>query len=137
MSIGSRRVCATLGALALGTRAILGRAMSQENVEIVRRAYREGYERRTVENLRELASDVFCFHTRPGWPGRSLYRFDEIPEFSADLDHTSPASLVPKRFAAVKDDLLVTLRQSARKRGSDAGPSPGSGTSGAGGTASR
>ena len=93
--------------------------MSQENVEIVRLAYREGYERRTVENVRELAADDFCFHTRPGWPGRSLYRFDEVLEFWADLDDTfTEYSLVPERFAAVEDYVLVTLRQSARMRGS-------------------
>ena len=95
--------------------------MSEENVEIVRFAYREGYERRTIETLRDMVADDFCFHMRPGWPGRPLYRFDEMPQAWADLDNTyTEYSLVPERFAAVEDYVLVTLRQSARMRGSDA-----------------
>ena len=95
--------------------------MSQENVELVRTAYREGYEHRTVEPLRNRVAGDFRFHMRRGWPGRPVYSFDEMTQIWADLDETySEFRLVPEDFAAVGDYVVVTIRQSARMRGSDA-----------------
>lgn len=94
--------------------------MSEENVEFVRFAYREGYARRTVEDFRDRAADDFEFHMRPGWPGRPVYSLDEMPQIWADLDDTyTEFSLVPESFAAVGDYVLVTIRQSARLAGSE------------------
>jgi hypothetical protein len=94
--------------------------MSEENVEFVRFAYREGYARRTVENLRERVADDFQFHMRPGWPGRPVYSLDEMPQIWADLDDTyTEFSLVPESFVAVGDYVLVTIRTSARLAGSE------------------
>jgi SnoaL-like protein len=95
--------------------------MSQENVKLVRRAYEEGYAKRSVESLRERFADDFRFHMRPGWPGRPVYRLDELPLIWADLDDTyTEYALVPERFEAVEEYVIVTLRQSARMAGSDA-----------------
>jgi predicted SnoaL-like aldol condensation-catalyzing enzyme len=94
--------------------------MSQENIELVRAAYREGYQHRTVEPLRDTVAGDFRFHMRRGWPGRPVYRFDEMTQIWADLDETySEFRLAPEDYAAVGDYVLVTIRQSARMRGSD------------------
>ena len=95
--------------------------MSKENVELVRAAYREGYARRTVEPFRDKVAGDFLFHMRPGWPGRPVYRFDELTQIWADLDETySEFRLFPEDFAAVGDYVVATIRQSARVRGSNA-----------------
>ncbi len=95
--------------------------MSQESVELVRAAYREGYARRTVEPFRDKVADDFRFHMRRGWPGRPVYGFDELTQIWADLDETySEFRLVPEDFAPIGDFVVVTIRQSARMRESDA-----------------
>jgi hypothetical protein len=97
--------------------------MSEENVEIVRWLHEEGYARRTVElpgSENRIASD-YRFHPRPGFPGRSTYGLDEIVRFWADLDATfTDYSLTPHSYEPIGAAyVLVTLRQTARLRGSD------------------
>ena len=97
--------------------------MSEENVEIVRWVYEEGHAQRTVDILGSedrVASD-YRFHTRPDFPGRSAYRIDQMVELWADLDATfTDYSLIPESYEPIgPDHVLVTLRQTARLRGSD------------------
>ena len=95
--------------------------MSQENVELIQRAYREGYAARSVESLRHRFAEDFRFHMRPGWPGRAEYGLNEMTDIWADLDDTYiEYDLSPEDFVASGDCVLVRLRQSARVRGSDA-----------------
>ena len=97
--------------------------MSQENVEFIRRAYREGYASRSVdaEGLRDRVAEDFRFHMRPGWPGRVVYGLDDLTELWADLDNTyTEYELIPEDFLDAGEFVLVTVRQSARVRGSDA-----------------
>ena len=96
--------------------------MSQANLEIVRLAYEKGYMNRTTDfpELRERVSDDFRFHTRAGWPGRTVYGRDEVTEIWADLDATFiDYSLSPEGYDALGEEyVLVRLRQSTRLRGS-------------------
>lgn len=88
---------------------------------MVRRAYELGYAARSVETLRETFAEGFRFHTRSEFPGADSYGVDELTTLWADLDDTySEYSLVPEEFTEVGPYVLVTLRQSARMRGSDA-----------------
>ena len=93
-----------------------------ENVEAVRLAYDVAYAQRSVEDVRETVAEDYVFHTRPEFPGRALYRADEMTDLWADLDNTfSEFDLVPEDFAPVgRDYVVVSDRQSARMRGSDA-----------------
>lgn len=102
-------------------RAILA-DVSQDNVELVRLAYDVGFAQRSVENLRYAFAEDYVFHNRPEWPGRALYRNDEMPQLWADLDDTFiEFTLVPEDFAPVGDEyVVVTLRQAARMRDSEA-----------------
>jgi hypothetical protein len=95
--------------------------MSRENVEVVRLAYEEAYVRRSVEGLRERFDENFVLHSRPEFPGRPLYWIDQIEQMWADLDDTFiEFSLVPEDFALLGEYVIVTVRQSARMRASDA-----------------
>ncbi len=64
--------------------------MSHESVEIVRWAYEEGLARRRVDvpGVEERFAPAYRFHPRPGFPGRTVYRLDELPGLWADLDTT-------------------------------------------------
>ena len=89
---------------------------------MVRRAYEEGYQRRTVDiaDLREVFSDDFVWHSRAEFPGRKQYRYDEVPQLWADLDETyAEFELVPQEYTEVGDYVVVTVENSARLRGSD------------------
>lgn len=95
--------------------------MSRENVELVRKAYAEGYARRDVSALRDRADPDFRFHMRTSWPSRRVYRFEELPQVWADLDDTyEEYVLAPGEFEDVDDYVVVTLHQSSRVKGSDA-----------------
>jgi ketosteroid isomerase-like protein len=95
--------------------------MSQENVEAVRRAYEVAYPERTVENVLDAVDENFVWHQRSEWPGRSLYRMEDMPQLWADLDDTyTEFSLVPEEFAPMGEYVVVTVRNSARMRASDA-----------------
>jgi hypothetical protein len=95
--------------------------MAGENVEAVRLAYDIAYAQRSVENVREAFAEDFVFHMRAEWPGRSLYRIDEMPQLWADLDETyAEFRLVPEEFFPAGECVIVTIKQSARLRGSDA-----------------
>ncbi len=92
-----------------------------ENEEVVRLAYEVAYVRRSVEDIRDRFAEDFTWHNRPEFPGRPLYRIDEMPELWADLDDTfSEYSLIPEDFTSVGDYVIVTVQTSARLRGSDA-----------------
>ena len=96
--------------------------MSQENVEKVRFAYEEGHARRTVDvpGFEERISPDYRFHGRPGFPGQTVYRLDEMTALWADLDATfTDHSLVPTHYEDMEPYVLVTLQQTARLRGSD------------------
>lgn len=97
--------------------------MSQANLELVRLAYEKGYLNRTTDDveLRERIAGDFRFHVRRGFPGRTLYRLDEMTELWADLDATyTDFSLSPEDYQAVGADyVLVSIRQSTRLRGSN------------------
>ena len=96
--------------------------MSRENVELVRRAYEEGYARRSVEGFSGLFAPGFRFHMRSEFPGvRPWYALEELPQLWADLDETyTDYSLAPADFATFGAFVLVTLSARARLRGSDA-----------------
>ncbi len=95
--------------------------MSRENVEIVRLAYDVAYAERSVERVREKFADDFTWHNRGEFPGRHLFRVDEMPQLWADLDDTySDFSLVPAEFVAEGEYVIVTIRMSARPRASNA-----------------
>ncbi|MDQ4040660.1 MAG: ester cyclase [Actinomycetota bacterium] len=95
--------------------------MSRENVEAVRLAYEVAYVERSVEKVRDAYDEDYVFYTRPEWPGRNAYRTDEMPELWADVDQTySDFSLAADDFEAIGDYVVVTVKQSARLRGSDA-----------------
>jgi hypothetical protein len=57
----------------------------------------------------------------PDFPGGSAYRLDQLVEFWADLDATfTDYSLIPQSYEPIGPaHVLVTLRQTARLRGSD------------------
>jgi ketosteroid isomerase-like protein len=70
-----------------------------------------------VEGVRDLFADDYKWHQRREWPGRAVYRRDELPELWAELDETySQFELKPLEFAAVGDCVLVKVRTSARMR---------------------
>src|SRR5436190_8414545 len=95
--------------------------MSQENVEAIRRAYDAGYAERSVEKVLDAVDESFVWHQRAEWPGRPLYRIEDMPELWADLDDTyTEFSLVPADFAPFGEYVVVTVRLSARMRASDA-----------------
>ncbi len=96
--------------------------MSRENVEIVRWAYEDGLARRRVDTpgVEERVAPDYRFHPRPGFPGRTVYRIDELTALWADLDTTFiDHSLVPTHYEEIGTHVLVTLQQTARLRGSD------------------
>src|SRR5689334_2681568 len=97
--------------------------MSNENVEIVRWVYEKGHAQRTIDipGREDRVAADYRFHTRPDFPGRSAYRLDQMVELWADLDSTfTDYSLIPQRYEPFGDShVLVTLRQTARLRGSD------------------
>ena len=95
--------------------------MPDEHVQLVRRAYEEGYSRRSVDPVRDITAAAFRFHMRPGFPGRPSYGADEMTDIWADLEDTfSEYSIAPEAFESLGRHVLVTLRQNARMRGSDA-----------------
>lgn len=97
--------------------------MSEANVDIVRWVYENGHARRTVSvaGAEHRVAPDYRFHPRPGFPGRSAYRLDEMVEFWADFDATfTDYSLIPESYEPVgPDHVLVTLRQTARLEGSE------------------
>ena len=96
--------------------------MSQENVDLVRLAYDVAFAQRSIEGVRHAFPEDYVFHTRAEWPGRRLYRMNEMTQLWADLDDIfSEYSLVPEEFATVGDDyVVVTIKVGFRMRGSDA-----------------
>ena len=95
--------------------------MSQENVKIVRWAYEELHAQRTVDvpGVDERIAPDYRFHGRSTFPGRTVYRLNEMTALWADLDETfTDHILVPKRYEDLGDHVLVTLEQTARLRGS-------------------
>lgn len=97
--------------------------MSEENVEIVRWLYEEGHAKRTIDvpGVEDRVASDYRFHARPDFPSRPVYRLDQLPEFWADLDSTfDDYSLIPQSYESVGPaHVLVTLRQTARLRGTD------------------
>ena len=94
--------------------------MSDENIEVVRLAYDVAYVQRSIEGVRDRFAPEFVFHSRPEFPGRQLYRFEEITQLWADLDETySDYSLIPIEFDHVGDYVIVALQSSARMQGSE------------------
>ena len=97
--------------------------MSNENVEVVRWAYENSHAQRSVDvpGIEERVTPSYTFHTREGWPGATSYRLAEMTALWADIDTTfSDHSLVPQSYEAIgSTDVLVTLHQTARLRGSD------------------
>ena len=92
-------------------------------MEIVRWVYEKGFAARTVDvpgAEQRIAAD-YLFHTRPDFPGRDAYGLDQMVELWADLDETwTDHSLVPERYEPIGPaHVLVTVRQTARLRGSD------------------
>jgi ketosteroid isomerase-like protein len=97
------------------------RAMPHENVEVVRRAYRVAFAERSVEKVMDVVDESFVWHQRPEWPGRSLYRMEEVPQLWADLDEAfAEFSIVPEDFDAAGEYVVVTVRIGARMRTSEA-----------------
>src|SRR3954451_2685734 len=95
--------------------------MSQENVEAVRRAYDVAFAERNVEKVLDEVDENFVWHQRPEWPGRSLYRIEDLPQLWADIDDTyADFRLVPEHFAPLGEYVLVHVRTSARMRATDA-----------------
>ncbi len=96
--------------------------MSQENtnIERVRLAYELSYPARSIEPIKQWISRDFRWHQRREWPGRLVYKADELPQLWADIDDTySEFTLVPEDFTEVGEYVIVTVRNSARLRGSD------------------
>lgn len=93
--------------------------MSQDNVETVRLAYEVAFPERSVENVRDAVDKNFVWHQRPEWPGRSLYRLEDLPQLWEDLDDTY-TEFLPEVFAPIGEYVVVTVRISARMRASDA-----------------
>jgi len=94
--------------------------MSRENVDLIRDAYTEAFETRSVERMRDRVAPGFRFHMRPGFPGRPVYLLDEMTQIWADLDETlTEYELVPEDFVPLGAYVLVTIRQSASVRESD------------------
>lgn len=89
---------------------------------MVRLAYEEGHARRTVDvpSVEERTSPDYRFHSRPEWPGQSVYSLEELPALWADLDATfTDHSLVPTDYEDLGPYVLVTIHQTARLRGSE------------------
>ncbi len=96
--------------------------MSQENVELVRWAFEELHARRTVDvpGVEERIDPDYLFRGRSTFPGRTVYRLNEMPALWADLDETyTDHFLVPTHYEDLGDQVLVTLEQTARLRGSN------------------
>ena len=95
--------------------------MSQENIDLVRVLYDVALARRTVEGFEDQFADDFAWHQRPEWPGRSVYKRDEMSQLWAELDDTySDFTLVAVEFEEASDYVIVTVHTSARLRASDA-----------------
>jgi ketosteroid isomerase-like protein len=94
--------------------------MSQENIDIVREAYRVAFVERNVDGVLDRLHDEFEWKQRTDWPGRSVYKAAEIPLLWAELDETYPdMKLVPVEFEDAGDYVIVTVETSARLRGSE------------------
>ena len=94
--------------------------MSQENVERVRAAYEVVLPHGSVEGFEDRFADDFTWHQRAEWPGRSVYKRDEMALLWAELDGTySDFSVVALDFADVGEYVVVTVSTSARLRTSD------------------
>jgi ketosteroid isomerase-like protein len=64
--------------------------------------------------MREAFADDFTWHQRAEWPGRPVYRIDELPDLWAELDETySEFVLEPVEFAEVGNCVLVKVHTSA------------------------
>jgi ketosteroid isomerase-like protein len=67
-----------------------------------------------------LFADGYEWHQRREWPGRDVYRRDELPQLWAELDEWYPGfELTPLEFTDVGDCVLVKVRTSARVGESD------------------
>ena len=99
------------------------RAMSEENVEVVRWVYEKGFAQRTVDvpGSEDRMTSDYRFHTRPDFPGPPFYNLDQMVELWADLDSTFiDYSLTPESYEPVGPaHVLVTMSQTTRLRGSD------------------
>jgi ketosteroid isomerase-like protein len=94
--------------------------MSQENIELVRPAYDVAWPQRSVDGLRDRFADDFTWTQRPEWPGRSVYRRDDMPELWADLDETySEYRLAAVDYADAGEYVVVTVNLSAHLRASN------------------
>ena len=97
--------------------------MSQENVKTVQWVYERGHAQRTVDvpGVEDRVASDYRFHPRPDFPGRAVYGLQELVDFWADLDTTfTDYSLVPQNYEPIGPaHVLVTMRQTARLRGSD------------------
>ena len=93
--------------------------MSRENVELVREGYRVIYDGRSVEGFEGWFAQDFRWHQRPEFPGRRVYRVDELPQLWADLDGTfAEFSVSPEVFEEVGDYVIAAVRTTTRLRGS-------------------
>ena len=91
-------------------------------MQIVRWVYDELHAQRTVEvpGVDERIAPDYCFHGRSTFPGRTVYRLDEMTALWADLDETyTDHFLVPTHYEDMGDHVLATLEQTARLRGSN------------------
>ena len=81
----------------------------------MRRAYAVAYARRNVEEMRGLFADDFEWHQRAEWPGRSVYRIDDLPALWDELDATYPEfDLEPVDFIDSNECVVVEVHTSAR-----------------------
>lgn len=94
--------------------------MSSENVELARIGYEVAFVRRSVEGFEDRFAEDFTWHQRSEWPGRSVYRRDELTTLWEDLDATySEFTMEPVEFADMGDCVVVTVHTGARLRTSD------------------
>jgi ketosteroid isomerase-like protein len=81
----------------------------------VRRCYELGYATRDLDAVRELFADDFEWHQRREWPGRPVYRRDELPQLAEELDKSfSDFSMVPVEYQEVGDCVVVKTTTRAR-----------------------
>jgi ketosteroid isomerase-like protein len=95
--------------------------MSQENIEIVRKAYDVAFVQRDVEGILDRFAADFTWHQRAEWPGRPTYGASEMPQLWDELDGTySELNMTPVEYVDAGEYVVVRLETSARPRGSDA-----------------
>jgi ketosteroid isomerase-like protein len=86
----------------------------------VREAYAVAYVRRSVDEMRDRFAPDFEWHQRAEWPGRAVYRVDELPSLWAELDETyGEFELEPVDFVDADSCVIVEVHTSARMRATD------------------